>query len=52
MRQVLSDYFSIEAYKEIDTPKQLIECFDSDGKEKLLLSILYFIFQFSHCHHL
>lgn len=31
---VLSNYFSIEACKETDTPKQLAECFNRYRKEK------------------
>lgn len=44
-RQIIfSDYFNIETCKDIDVPKQLIECLVRDGKQKLLLSALYFIF--------
>lgn len=45
MKQVILNYhFSIVTCKDIDAPKQLIECFDRDGKEKLPLSTLYLIF--------
>lgn len=46
-RVILSDRLSIETGRDIDAPKQLVVCFDRDGKEKLLLPALYFVFNFS-----
>lgn len=41
---LISDHFNFETNKEIEIPKQLIECFDRNGKEKWPLSTLCFIF--------